>query len=368
MIISRTPYRISFFGGGTDYPVWYRENEGAVLATTIDKYCYITCRYLPPFFEHKHRVVYSKNETVKEISEIEHPSARATLQFMNIQDGVEIHHDGDLPARTGLGSSSSFTVGLLHSLYALKGIMPTKTQLAQDAINIEQNMLKENVGSQDQVLAAFGGFNKILFKPDDTFHINPIIIDSSRLQQLQDHLVFCFTGFSRYASEVAKSQIENTSNRRHELWIIRQMVDEAIAILNNSKRDITEFGALLHESWKLKKSLSDKITTPQIDAIYDTARTSGAIGGKLIGAGGGGFMLIFAKPEDQPKIKENLKGVLLVPFQFESNGSQIIVYQPVKQRVESREFIAKVLIDKVRERMATKESLSSQREVARDGG
>lgn len=359
MIISRTPYRISFFGGGTDYPAWYRENEGAVLATTIDKYCYITCRYLPPFFDHKHRVVYSKIEDVKEISEIEHPSVRATLQFMGITDGVEIHHDGDLPARTGLGSSSSFTVGLLHSLYALKGIMPTKTQLAQDAINIEQNMLKENVGSQDQVLAAFGGFNKILFKSDDTFHINPIIMDSNRLQQLQDHLVFCFTGFSRYASEVAKSQIENINKRRHELWVIRQMVDEAIAILSNSKRDITEFGTLLHESWKLKKSLSDKITTPQIDEIYESARESGAIGGKLIGAGGGGFMLLFAKPEDQAKIKEKLKGVLLVPFQFESNGSQIIVYQPVKQRVESREFIAMALIDKVRERMATKESLSS---------
>ena len=362
MIISRTPFRISFFGGGTDYPVWYRENEGAVLATTIDKYCYISCRYLPPFFENKHRIVYSKIEAVKEISEIEHPSVRATLQFMDIKDGVEIHHDGDLPARTGLGSSSSFTVGLLNTLYALKGIMPTKTQLAQDAINIEQNILKENVGSQDQVLAAFGGFNKIQFKADDSFHINPIIIDGGRLQQLQDHLMFCFTGFSRFASVVAKSQIENTNNRRHELWIIRQMVDEAIAILSNSKRDIVEFGALLHESWKLKKSLSDKITTPQIDGIYESARASGAIGGKLIGAGGGGFMLVFAKPADQPSIKEKLKGVLLVPFQFENNGSQIIVYQPAKQRVESREFIAKTLIDKVRERMATKESLCSHAE------
>ncbi len=359
MIISRTPFRISFFGGGTDYPVWYRENEGAVLATTIDKYCYITCRYLPPFFEHKHRVVYSKIEAVSDVSEIQHPAVRATLQFMDIQDGVEIHHDGDLPARTGLGSSSSFTVGLLHTLYALKGIMPTKTQLAQDAINIEQNILKENVGSQDQVLASFGGFNKVIFKADDSFQINPIIIDGDRLQQLQDHLMFCFTGFSRYASEVAKSQIENTNNRRHELWIIRQMVDEAIAILNNSKRDIVEFGALLHESWKLKKSLSDKITTPQIDAIYESARESGAVGGKLIGAGGGGFMLIFAKPEDQPRIKERLKGVLLVPFRFENNGSQIIVYQPVKQRVESREFIAKPHVVKVKERMAKKESLSS---------
>ncbi len=357
MIISRTPFRISFFGGGTDYPVWYRENEGAVLATTIDKYCYISCRYLPPFFEHKHRVVYSKIEAVKEISEIEHPSVKATLHFMDVTDGVEIHHDGDLPARTGLGSSSSFTVGLLHALYALKGIMPTKTQLAQDAINIEQNIIKENVGSQDQVLASFGGFNKILFKSDNSFHVNPIIIDNDRVRQLQDHLMLYFTGFSRYASEVAKSQIANTSNRRHELWIIRQMVDEAITILNNSKRDITEFGALLHESWKLKKSLSDKITTPQIDAIYESARESGAIGGKLIGAGGGGFMLVFAKPEDQPKIKKCLKGVLLVPFRLENNGSQIIVYQPQIQRVENRELIARPHVVKIRERMIHKESL-----------
>ena len=338
MIISRTPFRISFFGGGTDYPVWYRENEGAVLATTIDKYCYITCRYLPPFFEHKYRVVYSKIEGVKEISEIEHPSARATLQFMNITDGIEIHHDGDLPARTGLGSSSSFTVGLLHVLYALKGIMPTKMQLAQDAINIEQNIIKENVGSQDQVLASCGGFNKIAFKADGTFHANPIIINNDRLQQLQDHLMLFFTGFSRYASDIAKSQIENTNNKKHELWIMHQMVDEAILILNNSKRDITEFGNLLHESWKLKKSLSDKISNPQIDMIYESAREAGALGGKVIGAGGGGFVLIFAKPEDQPKIKEKLKGLLLVPFSFENYGSQIIVYQPEKQRVESREI------------------------------
>lgn len=355
MIISRTPFRVSFFGGGTDYPVWYKENDGAVLATTIDKYCYITCRYLPPFFEHKYRVVYSKMEVVKEISEIEHPSARATLQFMNITDGIEIHHDGDLPARTGLGSSSSFTVGLLHVLYALKGVMPTKMQLAQDAINIEQNIIKENVGSQDQVLASCGGFNKISFKADGTFHVNPIIINNGRLQQLQDHLMLFFTGFSRYASDVAKSQIENTNNKKHELWIMHQMVDEAILILNNNKRDIKEFGNLLHESWKLKKSLSDKISNPQIDMIYESAREAGALGGKVIGAGGGGFILIFAKPEDQPKIKEKLKGILLVPFNFENYGSQIIVYQPEKQRVESRGISIQPRVLRVMAKLGQKE-------------
>lgn len=355
MIISRTPFRISFFGGGTDYPVWYRENEGAVLATTIDKYCYITCRYLPPFFEHKYRIVYSEIEGVKEISEIEHPSARATLQFMNITDGVEIHHDGDLPARTGLGSSSSFTVGLLHALYALKGIMPTKMQLAQDAINIEQNIIKENVGSQDQILASFGGFNKITFNADNSFHVNPMIVSNDKLQQLQNHLMFYFTGFSRFASDIAKSQVENTNNKKHELWIMRQMVDEAILILNNGKRDITEFGTLLHESWKLKKSLSDKISNPQIDAIYESAREAGAIGGKLIGAGGGGFILIFAKPEDQHKIKENLKGLLSVPFKFDYQGSQIIVYQPEEQRVESKEVSINPSVLRVMARLERKD-------------
>lgn len=318
---------------------------------------------MPPFFEHKHRVVYSKIEAVKDVSEIQHPSIRATLHFMNIHDGVEIHHDGDLPARTGLGSSSSFTVGLLHCLYAIKGIMPTKMQLAQDAINIEQNILKENVGSQDQILASFGGFNKITFRSDNSFHANPVIISNDRLQELQNHLMLLFTGFSRYASDIAKNQIENTSNRRHELWIMRQMVDEAIAILNNGKRDITEFGKLLHESWNLKKGLSDRITTPQIDMIYESAQAAGAIGGKLIGAGGGGFILIFAKPEEQPKIKEKLKDLLFVPFTFESYGSQIVVYQPEKERIESRTFIPKPLVINTRERLEHKESLFSAQQA-----
>lgn len=328
MIISRTPFRVSFFGGGTDYPVWYRENGGAVLATTIDKYCYITCRYLPPFFDHKHRVVYSKIENVKNLSEIEHPAVRAVLEFMGIEDGVEIHHDGDLPARTGLGSSSSFAVGMLYGIYALKGIMPTKKQLATDAIHIERDILKENVGSQDQVLAAFGGFNKVDFNQDDTINVSPVILSKAWLEQLQDHLMLYFTGFSRYASAITIEQIENTTNKRHELWVMRQMVDEAISIVNNGKIDILEWGKLLHESWKLKRSLSNKVSTSQIDEIYDEACRLGAIGGKLLGAGGGGFVILFARPEIQPKIKEGLKGLLQVPFRFENSGSQIILYQP----------------------------------------
>lgn len=327
MIISRTPFRISFFGGGTDYPVWYRENGGAVLGTTIDKYCHISCRYLPPFFEHKHRIVYSRIENVKDVSQIEHPAVRGVLQFMEIEDGLEIHHDGDLPARTGLGSSSSFTVGLLHALHALKGVMPTKKRLASEAIHIERDVLKEHVGSQDQVLTAIGGFNKINFAGEDDFHITPITISRNRLQNLHEHLLLYFTGFSRFASEIAKKQIENTSKKKHELSTMQQMVDEAIAILN-SNNSITKFGKILHESWKLKRSLTDKISTSQIDDIYKTARDAGAIGGKLLGAGGGGFMLLFARPEDHPGIERRLNNLLHVPFNFETQGTQIVVFQP----------------------------------------
>jgi len=327
MIISKTPFRISFFGGGTDYPVWYRENQGAVLSTAIDKYCYITIRYLPPFFPHKHRIVYSKIEMVNDINEILHPAVRATLQFVNIDKGIEIHHDGDLPAKTGLGSSSSFTVGLLNSLYALKGVIPSKLQLAKEAIHIERDILKENVGAQDQVAAAFGGFNKINFNGKDEIKIEPITIGKERIKQLENHLMLFFTGFSRTASDIAKSQIENTPNKKRELSLMYQMVDEAIKILNE-KGDIKDFGKLLHEAWLLKKSLTDKISTPEIDNIYEKALQAGALGGKLLGAGGGGFMVLFVPPENQPGVREKLKNLLEVKFHFENEGSKIIYYNP----------------------------------------
>jgi D-glycero-alpha-D-manno-heptose-7-phosphate kinase len=327
VIISRTPFRISFFGGGTDYPAWYSENSGAVLATTFNKYCYITCRYLPPFFECKHRLVYSKVETVNATKDIEHPSVRATVEFMNIKEGLEIHHDGDLPARTGLGSSSSFTVGMLHSFYALKGIMPTKTRLANEAIHIERNILKENVGSQDQILAAVGGFNKIEFQGETEFKITPVSISKKRMTELQSHLMLFFTGIKRFASQIAKKQIENIPKKKNELFKMREMVDQATTILS-SDEPISYFGELLHEGWLIKKSLSSDVSSSNIDNIYETAREAGAIGGKLLGAGGGGFMLIFAKPEDQPAIKEKLEKLLCIPFEFENQGSQIIVYQP----------------------------------------
>lgn len=327
MIISRTPFRISFFGGGTDYPVWYQENGGAVLGTTIDKYCYITCRYLPPFFEYKHRIVYSQVELTESIDEIRHPAVRETLRFMGINEGLEIHHDGDLPARTGLGSSSSFTVGLLHALYALKGVMPSKIQLAKEAINIEQNILKENVGCQDQVLTAYGGLSRIDFSKDHSIDISPIAIKPQRMESLQNHLMLFFTGFSRTASEIAGEQIRQTPNKKQELTEMRILVDEAIKVLSGDN-DLLDFGKLLHENWQLKRSLTDKISTPYTDFLYDTAIENGATGGKLLGAGGGGFVLLFVKPELQSQVSQALSGVLQVPFRFESAGSQIIVTEP----------------------------------------
>lgn len=328
MIISKTPFRISFFGGGTDYPIWYRENQGAVLSTTIDKYCYLTVRYLPPFFPHKHRIVYSKVEMVRDINEILHPAARTILNFFKIDKGLEIHHDGDLPARTGMGSSSAFTVGLLNSLYALKGIMVSKDRLAKEAIYIERDVLKESVGSQDQVATAYGGFNKITFAGNDEIKVKPITLTEERIKELESHLTLYFTGFSRYASEVAKTQTEKTPEKKRELTLMYQMVDEAINILNDEKRSILEFGKLLNESWQLKKSITDKISSPEIDNIYQRALKAGAIGGKLLGAGGGGFLLLFIPPENQQKVREELKNLLEVKFSFEKEGSQIIYYNP----------------------------------------
>jgi len=332
MIISRTPFRVSFFGGGTDYPAWFNKHKGAVLATTIDKYCWITCRYLPPFFEHKSRIIYSKMEHVTKLDEIDHPAVREVLRFLKIRQGIEIHHDGDLPARTGLGSSSSFTVGLLNSLYALKGYMPTDEQLSQEAIHIEQDMCKDNVGCQDQTLAAYGGFNYIEFGGPRHLAVQKITISNEKIRYLQNHLMMFFTGFSRMASQIAAHQIKNIPKKTSELKAMYEMTQEAMSILNG--RDLRAFGKLLHESWQLKRSLSDKITTPQIDAMYATARRNGAIGGKLLGAGGGGFVLFFVPPEKQKKLREKFKNNLLIPFKFETLGSQIILYQPKSGEVK----------------------------------
>jgi D-glycero-alpha-D-manno-heptose-7-phosphate kinase len=328
MITTRTPLRISFFGGGTDYPVWYREHGGSVLATTIDKSCYVTCRWLPPFFEYHSRITYSQFENVSHNREIRHPAVRGCLQFMGIEEGVEIHHIADLPARTGLGTSSAFTVGLLLGLYALKNQMRDKRALASDAIYVEQELIGEAVGSQDQVSAAYGGFNRIDFASNGGIEAKPVLASANRLAELQSHLMLYFTGFSRIASEIAQEQIKLTPVRQKELELMRQMVDEAEGIVMNPSRDLNEFGNLLHESWNLKRTLTQKISNSHLDEIYEAGRSAGALGGKLLGAGGGGFMLFFVPPERQATVRARLAKLLCVPFDFSSRGSQVVVYEP----------------------------------------
>jgi D-glycero-alpha-D-manno-heptose-7-phosphate kinase len=343
MVITRTPLRISFFGGGTDYPVWYRENGGSVLSTTIDKCCYITCRWMPPFFDYHSRVSYSKIENVSANSEIWHPSVRGCLQFLGIEDGLEIHHIADLPARTGLGTSSAFSVGLLLGLYALKNQMRDKHALAADAIHVEQDLLQEAVGAQDQVSAAYGGFNRINFLPDGSIDVQRILASQNRLADLEQHLALYFTGFSRTASEVATEQVKMTPNRKTELNAMLKLVDEAEAIVTDPRSSLDDFGRLLHEGWQLKRSLTNKITTPEIDEIYEAGRAAGALGGKLLGAGGGGFMLFFVPPERREELRLRLKKLLCVPFSFSHKGSQVVVYEPEatydKSLSEARSFV-----------------------------
>lgn len=327
MIISRTPFRISFFGGGTDYPAWYRQHGGAVLATTIDKYCYITCRYLPPFFEHKIRIVYSKIENCQTIDEIKHPAVREVLHFLRIDRGLEIHHDGDLPARSGMGSSSAFVVGLLNALYALKGQMPTKHQLAMEGIEIEQAMLKETVGSQDQVSAAYGGFNHIAFLPNGDISVRPVTITKERMGELSSHIMLFYSGIKRTASNIAESFVDNINNKKRQLRLMKDLLEESISILS-SGQDISAFGELLHEAWEAKRSLSPKVSNSHVDEIYNQALSAGAIGGKLTGAGGGGFLMLFARPHTHEKIRETFKTLIYVPVKFSFSGSQIIFLDP----------------------------------------
>ena len=324
MIICKTPFRISFFGGGTDYPAWIRDHGGAVLGTTIDKYTYITCRYLPSFFDHKYRIVYSQMENVKSIDDIVHPSVRECIRFSGVQTGLEIHHDSDLPARSGLGSSSAFTVGLLNCLNSLKGESISINTLAKDAIHVEQDLIGENVGCQDQVHAAYGGFNLIEFIKNGNFKVNPMIIKNETIHAIQDHCLLFFTGISRFASMIAKDQIENIPKKTNELFEMMSMVNTAKNILESKKVDIDDFGLLLHENWKIKRFLSNSITNDKIDEIYSLGRKAGALGGKLLGAGSGGFILFFAKPTSHIRIKKTLKSLLHVPFKFEKNGTNVI--------------------------------------------
>ena len=328
MILSQTPYRISFFGGGTDYPGWFKEYGGSVISTSINKYCYISCRYLPPFFEHKHRIVYSQIESVRNLSEIKHRAARAVMQYAEVTDGLEIHYDGDLPARSGIGSSSSFTVGLLNALYAIRGQRVSKRDLAFRAIHIEQNIIGETVGSQDQIAAAYGGLNHIEFLRDGTFTVNPIVAKQSKVKDLSNNLLLFFTGWQRTAETIAKTQVENFSKKIVELKKMQSYVNDGLAILESANGSIDDFGRLLHESWMLKRGLSTSVTSDRIDEIYNSGLNAGALGGKLVGAGGGGFILFYAPPETHQKIRATFSSLLEVRFEFESGGSRIALYDP----------------------------------------
>ncbi|MDA2936727.1 kinase [Acidobacteria bacterium AH-259-A15] len=325
MIISRTPFRASFFGGGTDYPAWYQNERGAVLSATIDKYCYLTCRRLPPFFNYSIRIVYSETELVNAFDEIQHPAVRETLRYMDIADSLELHHAGDLPARSGLGASSSFIVGLLHTLYVFKGNTPGRMELARTAIHIERDRIGEAVGSQDQVAASFGGLNHITFSGEDEIQVTPILLEPERIAALESQLMLYFTGIFRSAPLLAARQIKAIDEHYSELLELRQMVDEGIHILQ-SEASLEDLGKLLHESWQIKRGLGPGITNPTIEEIYCTAREAGAIGGKILGAGGGGFILFFVRPEDQPRVRERLSKLVKVPFRFENGGTQIVLH------------------------------------------
>ena len=328
MIISRTPFRMSLFGGGTDYPDWYLENGGIVLGATIDKYCYLSVRYLPPFFEHKHRVVWSEIELVNNIDEIRHPAVKAILEEMKFIRGLEISYNADLPARSGLGSSSAFTVGLINALTALRGKMISKKALAQDAIRIEQEVIGEAVGSQDQIWAAYGGLNKIEFQKDGKFSISPIIMGEKNYLSLESSLMLFFTGFSRVAPLIAQKKIDNFKNKEEELNMLSTLASSAASSLQDKNYDIKKIGELIHEAWSLKRELAEGVTTKEIDEIYKEGLRAGALGGKILGAGGGGFILFVVPPENQANLQKRLSKLVHVKFNFDSVGSNIVVFEP----------------------------------------
>jgi D-glycero-alpha-D-manno-heptose-7-phosphate kinase len=326
MIICRTPLRISLFGGGTDYPIWYREHGGQVISFTINKYSYITLRKLPPFFDYQYRIRYYQTEEVKQIADIMHPVVREGLRHHKIDEPLEVVHTSDLPARSGLGSSSTFTVGFHHALHTLKHYLPTKRELALNAINFEQEILAESVGSQDQVAAAFGGFNHITFGGNAEFQVNPLAVSSQNIDSLQQHLLLCFTGFQRNASDVALEQINTTQSKYGELKVIDQICSEGLQALNAQNICFEQIGLLLHRQWEVKRGLTKLVSNSVIDEIYELGRNAGAYGGKLLGAGGGGFMLFLADPSCHLNIQAQLKKYMFVPVRMEVTGSSIIYF------------------------------------------
>lgn len=324
MIITKTPFRMSFFGGGTDYPGYYKEHGGAVISTTFDKYCMVSVGHLPRFFEYSNQLTYSKIERTKTVDEIEHPAVRNAMKYLDMHE-LRIDYEADLPARSGLGTSSSFAVGMLNAFYALKGKYVDKRKLAEDAIYLERVLCKESGGVQDQVAASYGGFNRIDFY-DGGFHVSPVIIPASRKKELQDNLMLFFTGFSRYSGEIAGRQEKSIQEKKPELMEIQSLVDEAQKILV-SKSDLGEFGRLLGYTWKLKRGITDAISNDAINRLYTKAMDAGALGGKLLGAGGGGFILLYVDKDRQKAVRSALGNLLYIPFEFEYEGTRIIYYQ-----------------------------------------
>jgi len=323
MIISKTPYRISFFGGGTDYPLWFKKHKGKILSTTIDKYVYLSLRTLPPYFNYKHRVVWSKVENVEKTKFIQHNVVREMFKYFNIKNGLELHYQGDLPARSGMGSSSSFVVGLMNIFLIKNKIKFSKLDLAKKCIFFEQKILNEVVGIQDQISATYGGFNKLNIEKNGKFNVKKIPIDN-KVKILNKNLLLLFTGINRTANEIAGQYVSTLSkNKILEMNEINSQVDEAENLISKSEFD--DFGLLLNEGWKLKKSLSKVISNKKIDDLYNFALKNGALGGKLLGAGGGGFMLLYIPHQKQKKFLDKIKKVISVPFNFTDQGSSIIL-------------------------------------------
>ena len=325
MIITQTPFRMSFFGGGTDFPGFYQEHGGAVISTTFDKYCYVNVRHLPRFFDYSTELSYAKTERVTRIEDIEHPAIREAMKLLDMHE-IRLTYEADLPARSGLGTSSSFAVGMLNAFYALKGKYADKRKLADEAIYLERVLCNESGGVQDQIAASFGGFNRINFDAEG-YTVNPVIIAPQRKEELNRKLMLFFTGFSRFSSDIQVEATRNLKSKQAQLLEMLSLVDDAEKVLT-SQCDLNEFGRLLDYTWKLKRGITSKVSTDSIDAVYEKAIEAGAIGGKLLGAGGGGFLLFYVEMEKQDKVREALEKLLYVPFEFETAGTRVIHYTP----------------------------------------
>lgn len=325
MIITRTPFRMSFFGGGTDLSGFFNEHGGAVISTTFDKYCYVTVRHLPAFFDYKTHLTYSKTEYVNSYEEIQHPAIREAMKHMNMHN-IRLTYESDLPARTGLGTSSSFAVGMIEAFYALNGKYADKRKLADDAIYLERELCKEAGGIQDQIAASFGGLNRIDFSKDG-YTVRPIVISRARKEKLNNNLMLFFTGFSRFSSDIQKGTEKSMKDKTKELLEMYSLVDKAEKVLTDESCDLDEFGRLLDYTWKLKRGISSGISTGSIDEQYEKAMKAGALGGKLLGAGGGGFLLFYVPQEKQEAVKKALENQMYVPFKFENEGTRIIHFE-----------------------------------------